>query len=167
MTRRSLTLGAMVALVAACAPRPAAETAAMATIDSAAVRTAAQGFWQRWITAALAVDTAALFAMVTDSVRVDSKGMPPLLGKPAFQTFFGSLLQTVKVDAETITPEQTNVISNELAYQTGDFVETTTMAGKTQTEYGRYASAIRKDPDGQWRLLYIMAFPDSTVPVKK
>jgi ketosteroid isomerase-like protein len=106
-------------------------------------------------------------ALLTDSVRIDAKGLPPVVGKAGWAAAFESMMKTTKTDSEVITPETTTAISNELAYQTGDYVEVTTTAGKSQTEYGRYAAAIRKDADGQWRLAYIMAFADSTIPVKK
>ena len=105
--------------------------------------------------------------LLSDSVRLDIKSLPPMLGRAGFVATFGPLVKTMKMDSQVITPEQTTAISNELAYQTGDYVETMTATGKTQTEYGRYAAAIAKGADGQWRLSYIMAFADSTVPVKK
>jgi ketosteroid isomerase-like protein len=156
----------LIASFAACGPRPSPEPAA-AVVDTAAVETAVAGFWPRWIAAATAGDTAAMGGLLADSVRIDAKGFPPILGRASWVAIFATTLTTSKVESETITPEQTTVVSNELAYQTGDFVETVTADGKTQTEYGRFAAALRKFPDGQWRLNYIMAFPDSTVPVKK
>jgi ketosteroid isomerase-like protein len=157
----------LAAAIAACAPRPAEQAAAPMAVDTATVVSAAGDYWPRWIAAVTAGDMAAMGALLTDSVRIDSKGLPPLVGKAAWATAWEPMTKTTKVNAETITPEQTTAISNELAYQTGDYVETTTTAGKSQTEFGRYAAAIRKDSDGQWRLAYVMAFADSLVPIKK
>lgn len=157
----------LIAGLAACGPRPDSAPAAAPAVDTAAVQAAVAEFWPRWIASATTADTAAMAALLNDSVRIDSKGLPPVLGRAGWMTIFETLLKTTKVESEAITPEQTSVIDNDLAYQTGDFTETTTTGGKTQTEYGRYAAAIRKDADGQWRLRYIMAFADSTVPVKK
>ena len=157
-------LSAMVA--AACGPQAAPPAAAPPAVDSAAVLAATQGWWDGWAKAAMAGDFTALQGMVTDSVAIDAKGMPPMAGKAAFVAGFGPAFQAMKVNHEAITVERTTPVSNELAYQTGTFVETTTAAGKTQTEYGRYAAALRKDADGVWRLGYVMAFPDSTVPAK-
>jgi len=168
MPRRSAFPGLLLAAaIAACAPRVEDQAAAPMAVDTAAVQAAATGFWPRWIAAATTGDTAAMGALLADSVRIDSKGLPPVLGRAGWMTVFETMLKGMKVESEAITPEQTTAVSNELAYQTGDFVETTTTAGKTQTEYGRYAAAIRKDPDGQWRLSYVMSFADSTLPVKK
>ena len=157
----------LVAALAACGPKAADQTAAPVAVDSAAVTAAATDYWQRWTAAATAGDLAAMGALLTDSVRIDSKGMPPIIGKAGWAAAFEPMLKNTKVDAEVVTPEMTIAVSNELAYQTGNFVETTTSAGKSQTEYGRYAASMRKDSDGQWRLMYIMAFADSTIPVKK
>lgn len=157
----------LAAMLAACAPEAAEQAVAPMAVDTAAVVSAAGDYWPRWIAATTAGDMAAMSALMTDSIRIDSKGLPPMLGKAAWAAAWEPMTKTTKVDSEVITPESTTAISNELVYQTGDFVETTTTAGKSQTEYGRYAAAIRKDPDGQWRLAYIMAFADSTVPVKK
>lgn len=168
MPNRSAFPGVLlIAAFAACGPRPGPEPSAAPAVDTAAVQAALAGFWPRWVTAATSGDTAAMGALLADSVRIDAKGFPPILGRAGWVTAFATMLKTSKVDSETITPEQTTVASDELAYQTGDFVETVTADGKTHTEYGRYAAALRKFPDGQWRLSYIMAFPDSTVPVKK
>jgi ketosteroid isomerase-like protein len=166
-TRSAFPCVILAVALAACAPKAAEQAAAPVAVDTAAVQAAVAGFWPRWIASATSADTAAMSALLADSVRIDSKGLPPVLGRAGWMTIFETLLKTTKVESEAITPELTSVVDNDLVYQTGDFVETTTTAGKTQAEYGRYAAAIRKDADGQWRLRYIMAFADSTVPVKK
>jgi len=167
-TRSAVPAVVLAITLAACAPKAAEQAAAApVAVDTAAVQAAIAGFWPRWIASATSADTAAMAALLADSVRIDSKGMPPILGRAGWMTIFETMMKTTKVEAEAITPELTSVVDNDLAYQTGDFIETTTTDGKTQAEYGRYAAAIRKDADGQWRLRYIMAFADSTVPVKK
>lgn len=166
-TRSAFPGVVLAAALAACAPTTSERAAAPVAVDTAAVVSAAADYWPRWSAAATAGNMAAMGALMTDSVRIDSKGAPPMVGKAAWAAVFEPMMKTTKIDAEVITPEMTTAISNELAYQTGDFVETMTTAGKSQTDYGRYAAAIRKDADGQWRLVYIMAFADSTVPVKK
>src|SRR6185503_9542593 len=157
MIRRHMVQTVTLAMaLGACTPKPAEQAAAPAAVDTAAVVSATRDYWQRWSAAATAGDMAAMGALLIDSVRIDSKGAPPMVGKPGWAAVFEPMMKSTKVDAEVITPERTNAISNELAYQTGDYLETTTSAGKSQTEYGRYAAALRKDADGQWRLAYIM-----------
>ncbi len=165
--RRTFPGVVIAAALAGCAPRTPERAASPMTVDTAAVVSAVGAYWQRWVAAATAGDVTAMGALMTDSVRIDSKGLPPMIGKAAWATVFEPMLKTTKVDSEVITPEITTAVSNELAYQTGNYVEATTTAGKSQTDYGRYAAAIRKDSDSQWRLVYIMAFADSLVPVKK
>jgi uncharacterized protein (TIGR02246 family) len=168
MPRRSAFSGVLLAAVlAACAPKAEEQAAGPVAVDSAAVVSAAAAYWPRWIAAVTSGDMATMGGLLSDSVRLDIKGLPPMLGRAGFVATFEPLMKTMKVDSETVTPEQTTAISNELAYQTGDYVETMTAEGKTQTEYGRYAAAIAKGADGQWRLSYVMAFADSLVPVKK
>lgn len=155
------------AALAACGPKAEEQASGPVAVDSAAVVSAAVAYWPRWIAAWKTGDAATMGGLLSDSVRLDIKSLPPMLGRAGFVATFEPLVKTMTMDSQVVTPEQTTAISNELAYQTGDYVETMTTAGKTQTEYGRYAAAIAKGADGQWRLSYIMAFADSTVPVKK
>jgi ketosteroid isomerase-like protein len=150
----------------ACA-KPAEPPAAAPAVDSAAVTAAVASLWQRYGQAVLAGDTTTMLALFSDSLRVDARGLPPMVGKAAVQAQFSPMWKTTRYTTFTVTPDLTIPVSNELAYQNGSFVEGSTTRGKGMTEYGRYASAIMKGPDGQWRLGYIMAFPDSTVPAKK
>jgi ketosteroid isomerase-like protein len=152
-------------ILAACA-QPAGQPAAVA-IDSAAVSAAATNFWQRYSQAVVANDTVAMLALMDDSIRVDARGMPALIGKAALQAQFSSIWKNTRYTALTVTPDLTIPASSDQVYQNGSFVETTSSGGKDMTEFGRYASAIVRGADGQWRLGYIMAFGDSTVPAKK
>ena len=165
--RRTLSSLALTLSIAACA-KPAEQTAAApAAVDSAAVTAAVADLWQRWIVADTSGNVDALVSMVTDSVRVDLRGMPPMLGRAAWKAGAEASYKAAKYTAMTIMPNMTVAVTNELAYQTGDYTEGATAAGKSTMDYGRFAGAIRKDADGQWRIAYIMVFADSTVPVKK
>lgn len=165
--RRTFSSLALALLIAACAKPADQMAAAPAAVDSAAVSSAVSDLWQRWITADTAGNTAALVEMVGDSARLDLRGMPPMLGRAAWKTMVEAGYKTTKYTSMTITPDMTIPISNELAYQNGNYTEGSTTAGKNMMDHGRYASALRKDADGQWRIAYIMVFSDSTVPVKK
>jgi ketosteroid isomerase-like protein len=165
--RCTLASLALATVLAACA-KPAEQTAAAApTVDSAAVKAGVADLWQRWITADTAGNVEALAAMIADSARLDLRGMPPFLDRAAWKVSAEAAMKSMDVTAMTITPEMTVAISNELAYETGNFVESYTTSGKRMAEYGRYATAVQKDADGQWRVGYIMAFADSTVTVRK
>lgn len=152
--------------IAACA-KPADQTAAAPpAVDSAAVKAGAAGLWTRWTAAALAGSADSLAMLVSDSARLDFRGIPPMIGREAFRAVAAPLFAANKYTALSVVPEMTEAISNDLVYETGDITETYTTNGKTQTEYGRYAAALVKGTDGQWRVGYLIGFADSTV-VKK
>ena len=143
--RRWYSLLALAAALGACAKK-AEETAATApAVDSAAVRAAIGDMWQRWITADTTGNVAALAAMVGDSARLDVRGIPPLLGRAAFQAWATTAFKDVKVSEESAMPDMTIPVSNDLVYQNGNYTETMTTKGKTSTEYGRYALALHKE----------------------
>lgn len=167
MSVRRVFLTFALAFAVACAPRGEQSGMAPATVDTAAVVAAVNDFWQRWITADTTGDVAALTALVTDSVRADFRGMPPVIGKDAWRQVAETAFKNAKYPAITITPDITVPVSNELVYQNGNYMETIVAGGKTTMDYGRYAMALRKGADGQWRVTYIIGFADSTVPVQK
>lgn len=152
--------------LAACAPKTEQQAAAAPVVDSAAVQSATAAFWQKWAAAEIAADSATLSAMVGDSARLDVRGLPPLLGRTAYAAAMTPMMKAMKVVSDVITPEMTTAISNELSYGTGNFTEQTLAGGKAATDYGRFAAALHKGADGQWRIAYVMVFSDSTVPAK-
>lgn len=155
-----------ISLALAACTKPAEQQAAAPAVDSAAVIAAATNFWQRYGEAVLANDTTAIMGFVDDSARIDARGMPPLIGKAAVQAQFSPIWKVTKYTAFTVTPDMTIPVSNELVYQNGTYIEAMTANGKATTDYGRYASALVRGPDGQWRVGYIMAFADSIVAKK-
>lgn len=164
--RRAFSSLALALLIAACA-KPAEQTAAAPpAVDSAAVRSGVADLWQRWITADTAGNVDALAGMVTEDTRLDLKGMPPMIGRAAWKAMAGEGYKTTKYTSMSITPEMTMPVTNELAYETGNYSEGSLAAGKKTLDFGRYAAALHKDPDGQWRVRYIMVFSDSTVAKK-
>ena len=165
--RRVLSSLALTLLAAACA-KPAEQTAAAPpAVDSAAVKAGVADLWARYIVADTAGNLDALANMVQDSARLDIRGMPPMLGRAAYRTMAEQGFKEAKYTSMTITPEMTMAVSNELAYETGNYMEGYTAGKKNLMDFGRYATAVAKDADGQWRIAYIMAFADSTVTVKK
>ena len=164
--RRSLAGLTLALILAACAKPAEQATTAAVVVDSAAVKAAAADVWQRWSAALVANSADSMAMVVSDSARIDARGMPPVLGRAAFRTAAEQALKGAKYTSLVITPEMTEAIGNELAYETGNYTEAYVMGGKTMTDYGRYAAAVGKDADGQWRVMYLMAFADSTVTAK-
>lgn len=164
--RRALASLALALTMAACA-KPAEQTAAApAAVDSAAVRAGVADLWQKWIAADTTANIETLAALVDDSVRIDGRGMPPVLGRAAWRAMLEATFKAAKPTSMTITPGGTFPVSNELAYEFGDYTEGSTAGGKHMMDHGRYAAALVKGADGQWRIGYIMAFADSTVQTK-
>jgi ketosteroid isomerase-like protein len=154
-------------LAAACTPKPAQQAAAPPAVDSAAVKAAVADLWQRWAVADTAGNIAALVGMVGDSARIDMMGMPPIVGTAAWKSVLDTEYKDTRYTSLSVAPYQTTAISNELAYESGSFTEGAASKGKSMMNHGRYAGAIRKYPDGQWRIAYLMVMSDSLVPVKK
>lgn len=153
-------------LAGACTPKPAENAAGTEpAVDSAAVAAAGASFWDQWVKVVVAGDLAGMGALLHDSVRIDAQGLP-VQTKASWLALFTEMLKTVKVTEEQITPQATYPITNELLYQTGDYVEVVDSVGRVATNYGRYAAALRKNPAGAWQVFYVMAFPDSVVPKK-
>ena len=69
----------------------------------------------------------------------------------------------VSLDASA-TPNTTIAVSNDLALQSGAYMERYTVKGQKgeMTDWGRYASSMVRGTDGNWRWSYIMTFTDST-----
>ena len=155
----------VVGLAAACAPKEAPPPAPPA-VDTARVASEVSGFWTQWSAADTAGNVGAMGELIADSIRIDSKGAPPMLGKAAWQTMAQTMLKNSKVVSEVILPDETVVVSNDLVYQNGSYVEGLLTGTKKTTDYGRYAAALERSADGKWRLRYIMAFSDSTVAAK-
>jgi ketosteroid isomerase-like protein len=164
--RSALPTLALALIWAACSPPATQQAAAPPAVDSAAVKAAVADLWQRWSAADTAADLAALVEMVGDSARIDVMGLPPMVGRAAWKAAAEAGFKTMKYTSMNIRPEMTVPISNELAYENGSYTEGSVQGKQKQMAYGRYAGALRKYPDGKWRIAYIMVFADSTPAVK-
>ncbi len=168
MNRRSLlhlvTAGSAMALAVGCTP--AAE--APPPMDTAAHEAAASALWSSYGDAVLATNLEGVMALYSDLATVDVKGFPPM-DKPALTKLLGELFTTTRTTEFSVTPEYTHVVGEGLVHHAGRYREATVptgnpaATGKPMTEYGRFAGALVREPDGQWRIMYLMAFTDSTV----
>ena len=151
---------------AACAPKEPPAPPAAPAVDSTTVKAAVADLWQRWSIADTAGNVAALADMVADSVRIDKRGAPPILGRAAWKSAAELGYKRETYTSMRIMPDVTVAISNELAYENGSYLQDGLTGKRKSKEYGRYAGAIAKEADGHWRVRYIMVFADSTVAVK-
>ncbi len=131
------------------------------------MRNAVSDFLARYVAADTSNSVAAIVAMYNDSVRVDVRGAPVLMGRGAVQAFLEPVFKTVRYTSMSFMPDMTIPVTSDLAYQNGSYTEGSTAGGKKMMDFGRYAMGVARGTDGQWRITYLMAFSDSIVPVKK
>lgn len=158
---RHTTVPALLLLLAGACTPPAGEPAA--TVDVAAGEQAAAAFWAAFTAAERAMDADAVANMYHEAVQIDVKGAAPIMGRAALLDFIRQAWQGMTINTLDITPQYTNVVTNDLVHQAGSYTESLTRDGAAATEYGRFASALGRDTDGQWRIMYLMAMTDSTV----
>ncbi len=161
----------LVPLAGLACSQPAPQQAAAPAVDSAAVRNAVSDVLARYVTADTSNNVAAAAAMFGDSARIDARGAPVLMGRAAIQAFMEPMFKANHYTSMMFMPDMTIPVNNDQAYQSGSYMEGSTPTNKKMAkpmmDYGRYAMAIAKGPDGQWRMAYLMVFSDSTVSVKK
>lgn len=163
---RAMLAGAMAVMgLIGCAPQEA-PMATTPAVDTAAVVAGVNELWTRWSAADVAGDTEALIALSTPDIRIDAKGVPPIIGHDAARAAWTPIFQATDYTEATITPEMTVAVTNELAHSAGRYFSRFTLNGKPSAEYGRYVAAAVRGADGQWRAAYIMAMLDSTVTAK-
>ena len=158
---RHATLPLVAVLVAAaCAPR-AADSGAMATVDTAAVRTELESLRGRYIAARTANDAAGLAALYDEQAGLDLYGVPRLRGRAGIEGAFraDSVRKWTLLEINPLGLEaRTNTDASEL----GTYHEMTDSLGTKGHAWGRYLVAFHKDTVGQWRIVYLIGFPDST-----
>lgn len=152
-----------VAAALACAPPATEQAVAPPAVDSAGVTQAVEDLWSRYIAADTAGNVDAVLALYSETARLDAPGVPPAVGRAAIDSVARAMTASRDLNSLMIHTAATYVAGNEMAYTRGTYMETYTANQKTATDYGRYASAVVKGADGQWRIQYLMAFTDSTV----
>ena len=160
---RGLVAAMALGAALACAPPATEQAAEPPAVDSAGVTQAVEDLWSRYSAADTAGNVDAVMALYTETARLDVPGVPPALGRAAIDSVARMMTASRDLNSLMIHTAATYVVSNEMAYTRGTYMETYVANKKSATDYGRYASAVVKGADGQWRIQYLMAFPDSTV----
>jgi ketosteroid isomerase-like protein len=160
MRRSSSFPLALLLLAAACGPPTGAGT--IATVDTAAVRTALDSFRMRYIALETAGDAAGLAALYAENAGIDLYGLPRLRGRASIEEAFQGLFATRKVAVLEINPTGMEARTNSDASELGTFHTLSDSSGVKLHEWGRYLVAFVKDSTSQWRLIYLIGFPDST-----
>lgn len=154
-----VTLAAL--LLAACAPKPEAPAAA-AVVDTTAVLQGLDALRSQYIALQTAGDAAGLAAIHADSAGLDLFGVPRLRGRPAILAALTADFAARKYTMAEIMPLTRTVRTNTEAIELGTYHDMHDMKGTVDHEWGRYIGAFAKGADGQWKISYLMAFPDST-----
>jgi len=93
---------------------------------------------------------------------MDLYGLPRLRGRPAIQTAFAADFAARKYTLTEIVPVSRNVRTDSEATEIGTYHNMHDVKGTMDHEWGRYIGAFTKGADGQWKIMYLMGFPDST-----
>ena len=158
---RQTTVSLAAILLAACAPK--AETPAAATVDAAAVQAGADSLRANYSRLQIAGDAKGVAGLHAEMAGVDVFGFPRMRGRAEIEAGLTQAYATRKYSATDITPlGPVEARTSEDGSELGTYHDMWTEGGKTNHEWGRYLSAFHKDTDGQWRLVYLIAFADST-----
>jgi len=130
--------------------------------DTATVRAALTQLASKFTTASLAGDAVAIAALFTDDARAEFAGFPSAAGRAAIQSTYETLFKATKLKVWEAVIQGVNSPSADVASAGGTVHEFGDMNGKPYHGWWRWAAAYRKGPDGQYRVSFLMAFPDST-----
>ena len=159
---RRIRLLSLALLLPALACGPAEDAGTMAAVDTAAVQTALDSFRLRYIAAETAGDAAGLAALYDENAGIDLYGLPRLRGRANIQAAFQGMFATRKVTVFEIMPTSMEARTNSDASELGTYHTLADSSGVKLHEWGRYLVAFTKGSDGQWRLVYLIGFSDST-----
>jgi ketosteroid isomerase-like protein len=150
-----------VALAAACSPAERQQAAAPAPPDTAATRAAIQSLLDDYAMAAKAADVAGVVNLYTDNATMVEYGLPSLTGHAAMEAAYTGVFGLLKIMNVTIPVTSAMVPGPGLASALGTYSETLDSAGTVSEMWGRWAGSFVQDSTGQWRITFLMAFPDS------
>lgn len=159
--RRSLALALAAAL--ACTPPPTDQAVSPPPVDTAGFTQAITDLWGRYEAADTAGNAEGVVALYAPNARLDTPGIPPVIGRAAFDTVARAMMAARRLTSLRVTPVSTTVVSNQVAYQGGTYFETFVAGGRDSAVYGRFVSAIVRDSAGTPYIAYLMAFADSTI----
>jgi ketosteroid isomerase-like protein len=157
-------LTAWLVLTTACTAGPAVEQAAAppAAPDTAAIRAELEASMDQTEARYMAGDAAGVAGSYADSAIAEFQGFPSALGRPAIDSTFARFFASNKIKVAEITMTSVDVTSAMSATATGTYHSFGDVDGKPLHQWWRWVGAYEKQPDGQWKTSYIMAFADST-----
>jgi uncharacterized protein (TIGR02246 family) len=128
--------------------------------DTAAVRAAVNAASAKLNAAYLAGDAAAVAGLFTEDARAEYAGFPSAKGRAAIQSTYDTYFKSNKLTVAETTIMEVTALTPDLVTAGGTYHSFGN--GKPKHAWWRWAAAYRKGADGEYRISYIMAFPDST-----
>jgi len=128
--------------------------------DTAAVRAAVNAASAKLNAAYLAGDAAAVAGLFTEDARAEYAGFPSAKGRAAIQSTYDTYFNSNKLTVAETTIMEVTALTPDLVTAGGTYHSFGN--GKPKHAWWRWAAAYRKGADGEYRISYIMAFPDST-----
>ena len=162
MRRFALLPVAALLVAAACTPKSPSGAGTTMAVDTAAFKTGLDSLRTRYIALRTANDPTGLAALYTEDAGIDQYGVPRLRGRAAIEAAFQADYTVRKYTLLEINPLGAEARTNTDGSELGTFHEMSDSSGTKTHAWGRYLAAFHKDADGQWRLVYLMGFPDST-----
>lgn len=150
-----------VILSAACSPAEQPQAAAPAAPDTMAVRASLGVLFDRYDQAVIAGDAAGVAPLYRDDATIVVYGIPELRGRAAIEAWYTAALGMLKVPAHEIVLSTVAASAPGLATGLGTYSETVDSAGTRTASWGRWVGSFVQDSTGQWRIAFLMAFPDS------
>ena len=150
------------AVLAACAepmPEPAATPAPP---DPRVVRTAIEALGQQYKAYILNGDSRGIASMFAQNGRFEVYGFPSLSGPKAIAAALGTTFQSAKYKLWDVTYGDIGALSADVAVAGGTTHQITELKGKELHGWYRWVAAYKKGADGQYRIEFLTAFPDST-----
>lgn len=160
MTRLTLLLAGAALTVAPTASVVAQAAPAAARPDTAAVRAGLNALSAKLEAVYLAGDAAGVAALFTEDAQAEYAGFPSAAGRAAIQALYEGYFKANKLKVSRIEFLGVNSVTADLATALGTYHAFGN--GKPAHAWWRWAAAYRKGADGEYRISYIMAFPDST-----
>ena len=130
--------------------------------DTAAARTAITALGAKLSAANIAGDAAGIAALFTEDARAEYAGFPSAVGRAAIQSTYETLFKTTKYKVWELVVKGVNAPTADVASAGGSVHQFGETNGKPSHMWWRWAAAYRKGADGQYKISFVMAFPDST-----
>src|SRR5262245_46584626 len=137
-----------------------AQAATATKPDTATVRAALNAQLAKLETAYLAGDAVAVAGMFTEDARAEYFGFPSAVGRAQIQSTYETYFKANKLKVSKSDIVAVQSVTADMATALGTYHSFGN--GKPAHAWWRWTAAYRKDADGQYRIAYIMAFPDST-----